>query len=148
MANASCEAGPIVAPVEGRLFCVLAICPVRRAHPHRIVNSHLAASTIPPQSSGRPMLLARTPEGEAPAATSDAPEPARPGAPLACPSATREKTAYEFRMLSVALPVDAVSIEYKVATPITVAAWAVMLFCCCAVVALCAALASACAVAW
>src|SRR5581483_7940267 len=51
------------------------------------------------------------------------------------------------KMARVALPSELVSSEYNVATPITVAAWAVMLVCCCAMVALCAALARAWAVA-
>ena len=44
-------------------------------------------------------------------------------------------------------PVDAVSSAYRVATPIVVAAWPVTKLCCAALVALCAALARACAVA-
>jgi hypothetical protein len=33
-------------------------------------------------------------------------------------------------MAAVASPVEAVSMEYSVVTPITVAAWAVIVFCC------------------
>ena len=53
-----------------------------------------------------------------------------------------------FRIGAMAVPPAAVPSEYRVQTPTVVAACIVELACCRAVKALCAAFASACAVAW